>query len=78
MYIVYYTTGKYEDFTIVSAFVTDDKNKAANWVLKFNRILDKWTDYYYEDKSKYMQTMIEEIIYFKEVGKAYFEEIELR
>jgi len=78
MYIVYYTTGLYEDFTRVPVFVTEDKNKASNWVLKFNKILDKWEDYYYQDKSKYMGTMIEEIIYFKEVGKAYFEQIEIR
>jgi hypothetical protein len=78
MYIVYYTTGSYDDFTRVPVFVTDNENKASDWVLKFNKIFDKWLDYYRKNRSELSFTMIEEIIYYKEVGKAYFEEIELR
>ena len=78
MYIVYYTTGLYDDFTKIPVFVTDNENKASDWVVKFNKILDKWSDYYDENRNELCNTMIEYIIYYKEVGEAYFEQIELR
>ena len=78
MYIVYYTTGSYDDFTRVPVFVTNDKSKASKWVLKFNKMLDKWSEYYEKNRSELPFTMIENIIYFTEVGEAYFEQIEIR
>ena len=78
MFIVYYTKGTYEDYMKVNVFVTTDKSKASKWVSKFNKMSDKWSEYYVKNRSKLICTMIEDLIYFEEVGKAYFEPIEVR
>ena len=78
MYIVYYTTGVYDDFERHSVFVTESELVASEWVVKFNRIADKWYEYYKQNKDKLQDTTIREIFYFKEVGLSYYEQIELR
>lgn len=78
MYIVYYTTGAYDDFQRHSVFVTESELIASEWVEKFNRIGDKWYDYYNQNQDKLQDTTIRKIFYFKEVGSAYYEQIELR
>lgn len=78
MYIVYYTIGSYNDFQRHNVFVTESESIASEWVAKFNRIGDKWYDYYKQNQDKLQDTTIREIFYFKEVGSAYYEQIELR
>ena len=45
-YIVYYSSGEYDDYKEVCIFVTESKNKAVRYAQKFNRILKKWKLYF--------------------------------
>ncbi len=83
MFIVYYTKGTYEDYTKVIVFVTTDRNKASKWVLKFNKMVDKWSKIYLEKRycelaSNFVDSTMENIFYFSEIGTAYFEPVEVR
>jgi|694.fasta_scaffold116882_7 hypothetical protein len=82
MYIVLYSTGSYDDYCKVPVFVTDDKEKADKYVEKFNRIYDKWSTYYSENRDEPFinleHSVIENIFYFSDLGKAFINEIEFR
>lgn len=44
MYIVNYSTGSYDDYSVVPVFVTEDFDLASKWVMKFNSRLKYWVD----------------------------------
>jgi len=78
MYIVYYTTGAYDDFQRHSVFVTESELIASEWVAKFNRIVNQFYDYYINNIDNLQNTTIRDIFYFTEVNEAYYEQIEAR
>lgn len=79
-YLVSYTEGTYEDKSYNNVFITFDKQKAINWVNKFNRILEKWKKMYDENEMYDIDynTTIKDIIYFRDVKFAMYKEIEIR
>lgn len=78
MYIVYYTTGSYDDFCRVPIFVTKDENKANSYKDRFNYIRDKWRQYYFEHRDELKYSLIEEIIYYNYLGECYVQPIQER
>jgi len=46
IYIVYYSTGEYEDYRECDIFATFDKEKAIAYVYRFNSLKDKWYKHY--------------------------------
>ena len=78
MYIVYYTTGSYDDFERHNVFVTESELIASEWVAKFNRIVEKFYDYYIKNQDNLQNTTIRNIFYFIDVNEAYYEQIEAR
>lgn len=66
VYICYYTTGYYDDYREINVFVTGSKSRAIKWIRKFNRILDKWKQYYSRFETKDFGS-------FKWIGNEYVE-----
>jgi hypothetical protein len=77
MYIVKYSAGSYDDYSENVIFVTKSKVKASRYILKFNNILKKWKDYYEINKIPEYGTAYE-ILFFKEVNRAWAEVAEER
>lgn len=48
MYLVEYSSGQYEDYRTYQIFVTDNEQVAINYINKFNAILKKWQEFYFE------------------------------
>ena len=48
MYIVKYCGGSYEDYYTKDIFVTSNKRVATKYVTKFNKLLKKWTEHYWQ------------------------------
>jgi hypothetical protein len=78
MYIVYYTTGAYDDFQRHNMFVTESKLIASEWIEKFNRIANKWYEYYKQNQDELQNTTIRNIFYFIDVNESYYEQIDVR
>lgn len=77
MYIVKYSTGPYDDYSQNTVFVTNNSETASNYVLKFNKILNKWKQYWAENENpKY--GLIHEVVIFQDFNTAWIEEIEER
>jgi hypothetical protein len=77
MYIVKYSKGSYDDYVQTVVFVTKSKIKASKYVLKFNNILKKWREYYSINEIPEYGTA-HEILFFKDVDRAWAELVEER
>ena len=53
IYIVYYSTGEYEDYRECNIFATFDKQKAIAYVRRFNSLKDKWYKHYSKYNGNY-------------------------
>jgi len=49
IYLVRYSRRDWEDYYDVTVFATQDESKAKAYVVKFNRLLEKWKAYYDEN-----------------------------
>ena len=88
IYLVKYCGGKYDDHYTVIIFATNKKWRAIKYVSKFNRILEKWKDYYkqfetYEMgypciKEECFDTKITRWECLQNITKCYCEEVFLR
>ena len=85
MYLVNYSRGVWDDYALISVFVTHDETKAQAYVDKFNTLLDKWKSYYKEtvdvDNAWLMAHADEKVkraYELLEVNKAYINKIEVR
>jgi hypothetical protein len=88
IYLVKYYGGSYDDYYNVTIFATNKKSKAIKYVIKFNRILKKWKEYYsqYEDNKFGFKWIKDEFVnqYFNrwnnlnQLTKCYYEEIPVR
>lgn len=88
IYIVYYTTGSYDDYQENVIFATKVKSKATKYVTKFNKILKKWKTYYsqFEEDRYGMKWIKKEHIdkYFdkwykvRDIGRCSYYEVKLR
>lgn len=79
-YLVTYTEGNFGDKSYIDVFITFDKQKAIDWINKFNRILSKWKKMFDENEMYDIDydTTIKDIIYFRDVQFAFYKEIEIR
>ena len=85
IYIAMYSKGRYEDYSEYIVFATYDKSKVIKWCDKFNRILEKWIEYYekYEDsfdwiKEEHVAKHFKRWSWLRNINKAYYEETEIR
>ena len=89
MYIVKYSRGCYDDYSVVTLFVTDDKETAENYEEKFNNLLSKLKEHYYNKyekddhgiqtiKYEYVTDKFESWHVISEINKCFFHEIEKR
>jgi hypothetical protein len=86
MYIVKFSSGSYDDYSIFCVFVTEKKSIATKYVTKFNKILKKWKNYYSQFENDDRDWIKEEYVnqHFKrwhalrEINECYWEEIEVR
>jgi len=46
MYIVRYSIGSFDDFTVNNIFVTKDKALAESYVIRFNDVMKMYKDFY--------------------------------
>ena len=77
MYIIKYkeTCDKYLTETIHEVFVTESKEKAQNYIDKFNSRLEYWHDQFSNLDTNYDR---DRLYYIDRINYAYFDEIELR
>jgi hypothetical protein len=85
IYIVKYSTGKYEDYREHNIFATFDKEKVIAYVKKFNSLKDKWCNHYsqYNGDYRWIKNYFEEKYFhkwyiFHELNDCFYEEIEVR
>jgi len=88
IYLLGYSSGNYDDFYQNIIFSTDDKNKAEKYVEKFNRLLEKWKNYYsnFEEddfgfiwlKEEYINKHFKNWNKIKNINECYCQKIELR
>jgi hypothetical protein len=83
-YIVKYSTGDWDEYR-VCVFITYNEDTAKRWVEKFNRIRDNWLTYYQYitlefdgEDSDYAYRIWNRYNQITELGKAWYEEIEVR
>lgn len=86
-YLVVYSKGGWDTHTTVEVFVTDNQALASRWVLKFNRILETYENYYLkltnelyteQEISCYAKHISKRYDTLWEYGKAFYSEIEKR
>jgi len=85
MYLVTYSLGSYEDYHEHDIFVTKSEEKAQKYIEKFNRILEKWKDYYnkaYREirviSNKKEERISDRYFQLHDITGAYYEPIEVR
>lgn len=83
MFIVYYTTGGFDDFTRVSIFVTENEKLAKSYVEKFNRILARWKAYWATivNEGNWLDTNnynFERWNQINDLSNAYYQKIQIR
>jgi hypothetical protein len=70
MYLVQYSEGLFEDVETVDVFVTNNRSKASEYVMKFNRILNEYKEYYDTKDGCFSRTA--------PISECWFDEIEVR
>lgn len=83
MYLVQYSTGDWVDHCAHEVFVTEDEEKAKKFVLKFNDLVSKWSDYYSSLDLSNVPEERNSIVWerrrmFEDINNAFYTEIEIR
>lgn len=84
MYMVKYSKGAYEDFEEITIFVTNSKEKADAYAVRFNTLLDELI-YHYKKMYKFNDDDIYESDYYgtklckvMDINSCFVEEVEFR
>jgi hypothetical protein len=90
LYVAKYSTGCYDDFHVVSVFVSEDKELVERWVEKFNTKLTYWKEYFNQfsiypntdinilDKSFYSTVSRTRFFHIMECNGAFIDKVEYR
>ena len=80
MYLVQYSEGSYDTYYVTYLFVTADEQVAKTYVDKFNKLLEKWQDYFEstDDEGNYIN--INDMRYYDimNINKCSYGKIEVR
>ena len=85
IFIVEYSTGDWDDYCVNTIFATTNEKTAIDYVMRFNRIVEKWKTYFkqFKDEDGYLINDDFPINYDRycqimDVNRAYYCEIETR
>lgn len=88
IYLACYSAGSYDDERVVIVFASPVKSRVTKWVSKFNKMKNRWSDYYgqycdFRYTFKWIKEDQPEYIYngwrrIRDINRAYCKEVKIR